>query len=794
MMAPLPLRMWVRSLFVLAGFVGLLFACSGNLETGGYLNLTLQCREDANCLTFGPNLVCQNNQCTCPSPFTECPPNCISGRQGGTNCICIQLDRSLNNCGACGVRCPPGQQCCNGACINPKSDLKHCGACGQACGAKETCCQGLCCASGESCCNDRCVSTQIDPRHCGACNQTCSTGTCCKGRCCGDQQQCCTNGCVNILGDTNNCGQCGKRCEDGSECCDGDCVEVDEYAKNCGRCGLSCGTFTCCDGQCCNANANTCCGDECANLQTSTKNCGACGNACERGELCCDGVCTDPDESSQHCGRCGNSCGDTSASKTISLPITRDGEKNIQFAFTSLREPNTAESLQLKVDIYGDFNNQEEKATIRIGTQMLGTVGGGEPQCNENLTPAHSTTITLPKSTIRGGKLTVVIDLDDSVSASICRTSKPKANIPRIDVTVLYGAATCCSGQCMDLRTNLDHCGTCNRSCQAGERCCLGNCCQNNESCSTNACILFYPLASSAGRGVAYSPNQSFLAGASGNFVRLWGLQNVVSTVRTLTHTNTVTRLAFSPDSNTLATSDLSGSVSVWNVANGKRIRHLSLNAPAMAVAYQSDGKRLLTGDSKGGIKLWDTTTWTSQDIALHTKSIHHLAFLSNSREALSASLDDRLLVWEVNSRKVLHTLSHPTLLPWDFAVSPDQKTLAVLWSNAGQIVHVIRLYNTTTFNLLTEYITFAVGTRIHRLAWSADSKNLAWSENLNSNNGIHVWDVTINSTTYMLQDTSVSQAVFGVAFHPTQVGQVASSHSDGNVRRWRVNNKLANP
>ena len=43
--------------------------------------------------------VCQNGSCVCAPPFTDC------------NGTCTSLLDDPNNCGACGVQCPPGNYC-----------------------------------------------------------------------------------------------------------------------------------------------------------------------------------------------------------------------------------------------------------------------------------------------------------------------------------------------------------------------------------------------------------------------------------------------------------------------------------------------------------------------------------------------------------------------------------------------------------------------------------------------------------------------------------------------------------
>ena len=48
--------------------------------------------------------MCTNGQCACPQGTVDCAGFCVS----------TQTDRT--NCGGCGITCPNGQNCANGAC------------------------------------------------------------------------------------------------------------------------------------------------------------------------------------------------------------------------------------------------------------------------------------------------------------------------------------------------------------------------------------------------------------------------------------------------------------------------------------------------------------------------------------------------------------------------------------------------------------------------------------------------------------------------------------------------------
>ena len=119
---------------------------------------------------------------------------------------CANLQTDNQNCGGCGITCPSGKVCSNGACAtscgqplsqcgqgnnaycaNLTSDDANCGQCGTPCGAGLKCVSSTCtltCGGGATQCGNACVDTKTNPSHCGACNQPCGQGQACVNSTC----------------------------------------------------------------------------------------------------------------------------------------------------------------------------------------------------------------------------------------------------------------------------------------------------------------------------------------------------------------------------------------------------------------------------------------------------------------------------------------------------------------------------------------------------------------------------------------------------------------------------------
>jgi hypothetical protein len=160
------------------------FACSGGPCVSGH------CVEppSQNCLVTCPTgtlcagTECVGSSCTTNSklydPVVIETPYCVAADgMLGTCCppACAHLDRDPQNCGTCGIVCPPGVNCENGFC----NGLSACGPghAGSICnpdgGTLFRCCPGL-----------GCIDTAADPTNCGDCGKTCTAcETCVNGAC-----------------------------------------------------------------------------------------------------------------------------------------------------------------------------------------------------------------------------------------------------------------------------------------------------------------------------------------------------------------------------------------------------------------------------------------------------------------------------------------------------------------------------------------------------------------------------------------------------------------------------------
>jgi len=174
-----------------------------------------------------------------------CQPLCPKGQLhcgSAPDFLCGDVLSDGENCGACGRICKSMAACqnaecvcsapysdCGSSCRNLLTDATSCGTCGNVCQGGYPCTSGECkCPTGQTLCDGVCVDLTANRAHCGACGAACASGSICTGSACvacggSIVSTQCGNKCANLLSDRNNCGSCGHACRLTSFCSAGQC-------------------------------------------------------------------------------------------------------------------------------------------------------------------------------------------------------------------------------------------------------------------------------------------------------------------------------------------------------------------------------------------------------------------------------------------------------------------------------------------------------------------------------------------------------------------------------------------
>ncbi|MEW6161308.1 MAG: serine/threonine-protein kinase, partial [Verrucomicrobiota bacterium] len=289
-----------------------------------------------------------------------------------------------------------------------------------------------------------------------------------------------------------------------------------------------------------------------------------------------------------------------------------------------------------------------------------------------------------------------------------------------------------------------------------------------------------------------------------------------------LGHFNPVYSVAFSPDSQWLASGDAQGKVKLWEMASRRPFATLELsNKAVVQITFSADGKSLSASDESGRAVVWNlasreivwqhqgrnplgvqfspVTHWigvTSGDLGLATNSYARVIDWTTGQEVFRVgpqadfeafSPDGKLAlitrrkeigteIWELTTGKVLKTIPGSNA---SLAVSPDGKMFAASWPARGVfLAHITGSQESVWLNSPAPLGSV--------LAFSSDGSMLAGAS---SDQRVRLWNVSeLREMGHLLGHVD---SVTSVAFSPD--GQwLASSGMDHSVLLWPTAAKRA--
>jgi WD40 repeat protein/uncharacterized caspase-like protein len=242
-----------------------------------------------------------------------------------------------------------------------------------------------------------------------------------------------------------------------------------------------------------------------------------------------------------------------------------------------------------------------------------------------------------------------------------------------------------------------------------------------------------------------------------------------------LEHVNTVWSLAFSPDSQILASCASDRAIKLWDLKTGELIRAISdAHAGAIwSVAIDPSGDKLISGSSDRTIKVWDLSTGQLiRTLGGHTDTVRIVAVSPDDKYIISGSSDRTIKVWDLSTGVLLRTLTGHTETVRALAISPNGYTIV-----SGGADNVVRIWNLNTGQLLS---TFQGHTsRIIAIAMSPDGNTIASGGN---DNTIRLWNLQTGDLLHTL--TGHSNHINSLAFRSD--GQVLiSGAEDHSIKIW---------
>jgi WD40 repeat protein len=234
--------------------------------------------------------------------------------------------------------------------------------------------------------------------------------------------------------------------------------------------------------------------------------------------------------------------------------------------------------------------------------------------------------------------------------------------------------------------------------------------------------------------------------------------------------------IAFSPNSQSLATGEANGDLSLWSVAESKLLWTRNGHTHEVrSVNFSPDGATLASGSSDGTVRLWEGLTGQAlKTLTGHTSSVWSVSFSPDGATLASGSSDGTVRLWDVFTGQVINTLVGHTNWVWSVSFSPDGMRLV-----SGGNDCTVRVWEVQTGTLITTLEGHTYW--IRSVAWSPDGVHLASGS---ADHTVRVWDIRTGAAAAILQGHL--GWVRSISFSPDGT-RLASGSDDCTVRLWDV-------
>ena len=261
-------------------------------------------------------------------------------------------------------------------------------------------------------------------------------------------------------------------------------------------------------------------------------------------------------------------------------------------------------------------------------------------------------------------------------------------------------------------------------------------------------------------------------SGSRDKTIKLWETETG-NPVRTFQgHNEEVTSVAFSPDARWIASAARDKTIKIWDTSTDM-VRTLGIDSSERpVVTFSPDGRSIATGSLDGALNVWDVATLSLVRTFQTDGGVFSATFSSDGRW-LAASRGKNVIVWEVLTGEVVHTLEGHQLNVLSIAFSPDNRRLA-----SASADETVKLWDISTAKPVLTFTFSKHQGSVVFVAFSPDANSIVSGGD--SDNLIILWDAATGKTNHMFEGEGLLTCVAA-----SIDGKWIASGVDRNIKLW---------